>query len=322
MKHNKKITALLVAMFFITQLIGLAVIYAYSPHEVKTVDPVTGETHIEKVKKDLPYGVEPPEIEEKTSLGTIIISMIIAISLIILLSKLKAAFFLKMWFFIVVCLSIALSLNAFLIYLGITSLVSYFSIIALIFAIPLGYIKIFRRNLIVHNLTELLIYPGIASVFVPILGLWSIIVLLILISLYDIYAVWHSGIMQQMAQYQIQELKFFAGFFIPYLSSKQKLEVDKLKQKQVQNKTGKKIGKKIKVSLAILGGGDVVFPIITAGVILRLWGFAEAITVSVFATLALMALFMFAKKGKFYPAMPFISAGLFIGIAIVGLFHL
>ncbi|MBI2448808.1 hypothetical protein HYV49_00750 [Candidatus Pacearchaeota archaeon] len=319
MKHNRKITAILVAMFFVTQLIGLAVIYAYSPHEVKTIDPVTGETRIEKVKQDLPYGVEPPELEEKTSLGTIIISMIIAISLIILLSKIRAAFFLKLWFFIVVCLSIALSLNAFLIYVG-ASRITYFSIIALLFAVPLGYIKIYKRNIIVHNLTELLIYPGIAAVFVPILGLWSVIVLLILISLYDIYAVWHSGIMQQMAQYQIQELKFFAGFFIPYVSKKQRAELEKLKQDA--KKPGKKSDKKIKVNLAILGGGDVVFPIITAGVILRLWGFAEAITVSIFATLALLSLFVLAKKGKFYPAMPFISAGLFLGIAVVGLFHL
>ena len=32
--------------------------------------------------------------------------------------------------------------------------------------------KIYRKNLIIHNLTELAIYPGIATVFVPILNFW------------------------------------------------------------------------------------------------------------------------------------------------------
>jgi FtsH-binding integral membrane protein len=34
------------------------------------------------------------------------------------------------------------------------------------------------------------------------------------------------------------------------------------------------------------------------------------------AAVALLALFAYSKKGKFYPAMPFITAGLLIGIAI------
>ena len=76
--------------------------------------------------------------------------------------------------------------------------------------------------MIVHNLTELLVYPGIAVIFVSLLTQWSpiknlilIIFLLILISIYDMWAVWHSGIMQKMAKYQIDTLEIFSGFFIP-----------------------------------------------------------------------------------------------------------
>ena len=72
----------------------------------------------------------------------------------------------------------------------------------------------------------------------------------------------------------------------------------------------------IKVNIAILGGGDVIFPIITAGVILATWGFLQAILVIAGATLGLGYLFFAAKKKKFYPAMPFITIGCLIGLAL------
>lgn len=164
----------------------------------------------------------------------------------------------------------------------------------------------------VHNATELLIYPGIATVFIPILNVWSVSILLVVISLYDMYAVWHSGFMQKMAKFQIQKLKLFSGFFVPYMRREDKLVLSKAKS--IKEKESK--AKKIKINLAILGGGDVVFPIILAGVVLRTLGLWQAVTISVGATLALAFLFYKSEKGKFYPAMPFISIGCFIALAI------
>ena len=74
--------------------------------------------------------------------------------------------------------------------------------------------------------------------------------------------------------------------------------------------------KKVKVNVAILGGGDVVFPIIAAGVMLKTLGLTSAFFVMAGATLGLAYLFFFSKKRKFYPAMPFISAGIFLGIIV------
>jgi presenilin-like A22 family membrane protease len=197
-----------------------------------------------------------------------------------------------------------------------------FTIVASVSALVLGFIKIFRRNFLVHNLTELLIYPGIATIFVPLLNFWSIIVLLVIISIYDIWAVWHSGIMQKMARYQIDKLKVFSGFFVPYISKNLRMKLNKMKKSKLKNK-------KIKVNLAILGGGDVIFPLITAGVIMKIdkivlpfglkqfsGGLFPALFIVVGATLGLALLFMFSEKKKFYPAMPFITAGIFTGIIL------
>ncbi len=316
MKHNIKITAILLIMFFVTQLIGLAVISSYSPKKLTVLNETTGEYEEVNVTPQLPYGMQPPEMKPEISLGSIIIAMILAVVIVLLLSKIRAVLFLRLWFFFVVALAIGITLTAGFNFVTNNTLIA--SIIAVVCSLPLTFYKMFKRNFIVHNLTELLIYPGIAAVFVPILSLFTTIILLLFISLYDMYAVWHSGFMQKMAKFQINHLKFFAGFFIPYLNKKQRQEIKIIRQKMKASKSyAKKMkDKKIKVNLAILGGGDVVFPIITAGVILRLWGLVPALLVSIFATLSLLYLFVFAKKGKFYPAMPFITVGCLVGILL------
>jgi presenilin-like A22 family membrane protease len=127
--------------------------------------------------------------------------------------------------------------------------------------------------------------------------------------------------MQKMANYQINTLKFFTGFFIPYADKKQKDKIKLIKEKYA-NKSEKTIQKqfekaKIKVHLAILGGGDIIFPIITAGVFYKVYhSLAASLIITLFATIALLYLFVFAKKGKFYPAMPFLTIGMYIGMII------
>ncbi len=307
MKHSIKITLILTAMFFIAQIIGIFVANAYMPETIEVViNQTTGET-INKTEYNLPYGLDPPDnIKPETSLFSIISALFIAIVLMLLLMKFKAETFIKLWFLVVVIIGIAIALNSFFIGFKNSALLS------LVIAIPLGLIKIFQRNIIVHNATELLIYPGIASVFIPLLNIWTVVLLLILISIYDIYAVWHAGFMQKMAKYQIEKLRIFSGFFIPYIGRKERELLKKIKKSNSKNIKKKKIG----VHLAILGGGDVVFPILLSGVVLGTLGLLQAIIIAIGATIALAYLFFISEKGKFYPAMPFISIGCLIALGI------
>jgi len=290
MKHNLKITAILLAMFVVTQLIGIYVVNYYSPED--TV---------------LPFGLDPPQPEQASDYTSffsgIIFAFIIAVLLLFLFTKFKLKFILRAWFFFVIVLALSIS---FIAILPVKT-----ALVALAFAIPLAVIKISGKSFLIHNFTELLIYPGIASVFVPLLNVWTIISLLILISVYDMWAVWHSGIMQKMAKYQINTLKVFSGFFVPYVSNKVSQQISKWKKTLSKTNLQKK---KIKFNVAILGGGDIVFPIITAGVMLKTLGITSAFLVILGATLGLAYLFFAAEKKKFYPAMPFITAGMFLGI--------
>jgi presenilin-like A22 family membrane protease len=324
MKHNTKITIILITMFVITQLIGLFVISTY---------------HLNG--NQLPFGMEPPEKIDNPQgmgfLGTLLTAFIFAILIFFLLTKFKAEKFIRVWFFIVTTLAIGLALKAISFFIfkkdillnnifSFQSNISLISIIIILLALPLAYIKIFKRNLITHNLTELLIYPGIAAVFVPILGILGIILLLLVISLYDIWAVWKSKFMQKMAKYQINNLRIFTGFFVPYVNKKQKTKIRLIKQKSLKFKgkirekfLEKQFKKsKIKVNLAILGGGDVIFPIIAAGVFyVAFQSIIPALIILVSSTIGLLSLFLMARKGKFYPAMPFITIAIYLGIILI-----
>lgn len=298
MKHNVKVTIFLLALFVVTQVIGLYVV-----------------NHYLNDNNELPYGMTPPQVEKESDFATqllpsIIVAFVLAILILFFLMKFRAELILKIWFFVVVAIALGISLTSFI------PPIKNASLIILIVTLPLAFFKIFKRNFFVHNITELFIYPGIAAVFVPLLNLWTLIALLVLISLYDMWAVWRSGIMQKMATYQMNQLKVFSGFFVPYASAKVKAQIQKLKK----SKSKKELeNKKVKVNLAILGGGDIVFPIIAAGVALKILGLVSAIAVIVGASAGLALLFFFAKKKKFYPAMPFITSGIFLGLAFAAL---
>ena len=277
-------------MFVATQLIGVYVVNYYLG------------------QPGLPYGMTPPQAEKEADfytnfLPSLIISFVIAIALLFLLMKFKSEFILKLWFFIVIAIALGITFLSFI------PDFKYSSLIILAITLPLAFIKIYKRNFIVHNATELFVYPGIAAVFVPILNMWTAVILLILISIYDMWAVWRSGIMQRMAKYQMNKLKIFAGFFVPYASKKVKEQIRNMKKSDLKKK-------KIKINLAILGGGDIIFPIIAAGVVLKNFGLSHALFVTLGATLGLAFLFSKAEKKKFYPAMPFITAGIFLGMIL------
>ena len=296
-KHKITISVLILCLFLVAQFIGLYMI----------------------ISDSVPTFLNPaasPESKQTPAFYfyQIISSFIFAILIIVLITKYKLKLFMKTWFFVVVTL--ALSISLFAIFKNFFGIERY--IFALVVALILAMLKIFRPSAIIHNGTELLIYPGIATLFVPILTPLYAILLLIIISIYDIWAVWHSGLMKKMANFQMNEMKVFGGLLIPYMSKEVKNKIKllriKYKNKEIPSKEIKK--KKIKIGLAILGGGDIVFPIITAGVFLLYYGLTSALFVTFGALAGLTYIMIFSEKKKMYPAMPFITAGIFLGLLI------
>lgn len=336
MKHTIAITLTILAMFLISQMLGILIINSYDSYFGKTAQQKVQEGKLVQPEVSIVKETVPPEIELKKPIDilsvviSIVIAIIIASVVFFLLSRIKITLLIKIWFSFVVfiCLTIAITL---LIYplLGTTLFVllekniSLAEIMAVPLALVLTFYKIIRRNIIVHNVTELFIYPGLAIIFLPLVNVIVVLILLLAISTYDIIAVWKTQYMINLAKFQIKHLKIFTGFFLPYLSEKDKARIEKLKiaVKREKEKTKKqdKVRKKkikVKVHLAALGGGDVAFPMIFAGAILVAHGLFASIITILCATLALALLLLFSEKGKVYPAMPFLTIGCIIGLII------
>ena len=300
MKHNLTVTTILIALFAITQLVGLGLI-ASAMDVAVSEDGVVSVTY-----QDTAIG-ERPDTEGVSSFLLLVIGVGLGTGILLLLIKFRQVFIWKVWYFAAVTMTIAVALGAVL---------DIWAAVGL--AVILAVWKIFRPNPIVHNLTELLVYAGIALLISPILNVFWAIALLVAFALYDLYAVFKSKHMIAMAQFQT-ESKLFAGMMIPYSKGKIHATMPKTTTKKPSEQGGQS---------AILGGGDIALPLIFSGVVLHwlveggltvLAAYLYTLIITLFAAGALTALFVYAKKGKFYPAMPPIAAGCFVGLAIIWL---
>ena len=120
--------------------------------------------------------------------------------------------------------------------------------------------------------------------------------------IYDIYAVWHSQHMAHMAQFQASS-GIFAGLLLPYLPKKIVLTHQPARETK-------------HIRTAILGGGDIGFPMIFAGVVMKTAGVPSSLLIALGATVALFGLLWYGQKKRFYPAMPFLTVGCLAGYAL------
>ena len=342
MKHTIRVTALLVLFFFLAQIIGLFVVNQYIDHK-KTAQTQT------IVYKDLPLGIERPEVKnQSTSFIWITIAIIIGTVFVLLLARFNKPVIWKVWFFFTVWITLSIAFASFInndisyvkllnerfIFLvGSAWFLSWFSFIdnfvAMMIALIISLFKLYRSNIIVQNLSELFIYGGLAAIFVPILNLFAAFMLLIVISVYDFIAVFKTKHMIELATFQSKS-NIFAGLFIPYDRHAGKT-MGKLKIKKEIKSSQKQMPAKIpdtqqrKKSVAVLGGGDIGFTLIFAGVVMKilmiqttvLAGFLKTLIIPVCTALALLFLLLKGKQNKFYPAMPVLSLGCFVGYFII-----
>jgi len=260
MKHNSIVIFILILLFLISQFIGLYVVGL-------------------SLGKELAFGIEKPQLEENTSFLYIFLIIIVVTLIALLLARFKAILLWKVWFFISVVLVLTISLSFFVP-----------QEIAFLLSLVAAFFKIIKPHLLIHNMSELFLYGGIAALFVETVNIFSVSLLILLISLYDIYAVWKSKHMIKLAMFQ-STLKIFSGFIVPYQEKKRE-------------------------KVALLGGGDIGFPLLFSGVILKEFG-TRAFIIPFIVGLSLFYLLYTGEKNKFYPAMPYLGVGCFVGYGLV-----
>ena len=189
-----------------------------------------------------------------------------------------------------------------------------------ILALIISFLRLYKPNIIIHNLSEIFVYGGLAAFVVNIFNVFGVFMLLIFISLYDYIAVFRTKHMIELAKFQSKS-RVFAGLFIPYEQGKISFRAHDSLKSGIKKKTSISSKK----SVAILGGGDIGFTLIFAGVVMKnlmlvdlvLIGFLKTLIIPICTTIALLFLLIKGQQNKFYPAMPVLSLGCFIGYLIV-----
>lgn len=256
MKYSVMTMVIIIVLFLVTQFVGLAV----NSHYIST---------------ELPFGLKPPEVEQKTSPLFFIGAIAVVTVIFFAFRHFNLDLLIKIWFFSAFTLGIAVTLSAFV-----------EPMYAFLAAATITLLRFYEHDVYTHNIAEIFLYGGIVSLFVPILNIWGAILLLVVISVYDFISVFMTKHMVALAKMQ-EGLGIFTGLVVSH-----------------------------KNEMAILGGGDIAFTMLFAAVLLRDMGFLPAMMVIYGATLGLIVLMIIGEKKKFYPAMPFITAGSLLGFGL------
>ena len=341
MKHTLGITLLIITIFLAAQVVGLLAVANYVNIASKSGQEA----------KPLPAQIERPTTNALETIIMIVIGILIGTAVAFLIIRSKKTFIWNAWFGLTVFMLSYITLFAFFN----TASNAFNNIAAAVIALLFAFVKStkVRVNWIVRNIPELFIYAGFAILFSPLLPVVAAAALLLLISVYDAIAVWKSKHMVSLAKFQLSSGSF-AGISINYnpfdiASKKEKhgsfeqkadlssfdnkeknetasakaFKVSELKRKNGNSaKKGNSKNRNERGKNAILGGGDIAFPMLFAASALIRIGWLPAVLSVAGAAIALFCLLMFSKKDTFYPAMPFISAGTFAGFAIAFLIAL
>lgn len=303
MKHNPRILIWLLGLFLVAQYVGLFVVNAYIDYPTSLE---TGNFTVTDLPAIAGQAVERPVVEERYSPIFLVGAIVLGTVLLLLIIRWGKTMIWKVWFFLAVAFSLHFSAFAFF------KDFLYGAWISLGLAVVFAFWKIWRPSIIIQNLTEVFLYGGLAAIFFSVVNVKAMIIILILVSFYDMYAVWKSKHMIKLAKFQTKS-GIFAGLLLPYRMPKHVRKVKISKSKKVKAVKG--------VRMAVLGGGDIGFPLLFAASVLKEYALIGqgwlALLIPPFAGIALIMLLTLGKQNRFYPAMPFITIGCFVGLGLV-----
>ena len=166
----------------------------------------------------------------------------------------------------------------------------------------------FMPRIWLHNLLMVIALASMGTVFGVFFTPWTVIWIMLAISVYDILAVRFGYMMWMVRKLSISDT--LPAFVIPKTISGWNLDLRKTKL--LEDKAEKEF--------SILGGGDVGFPLLLIVAVFFAYGFTSSLIVAGFALLGLAAAYFVQRKllkGKPTPALPPITLLSIAGFLIV-----
>ncbi len=163
-----------------------------------------------------------------------------------------------------------------------------------------------------QNILLLLTLVSIGAVFGTVVPPWTVVWVLLAISIYDIVAVF-AGYMMWMAK-KLSESDTLPAFVLP-----------KKTRDWALNLKGSTVNKlfddeNAERDFSLLGGGDIGFPLIFVASVFAVYGFSDALIVGIAAFIGLLFAYflqIYLLKGKPLPALPPICLVAFLGFLLV-----
>ncbi len=184
-------------------------------------------------------------------------------------------------------------------------------VMAVVVAVGAGLAWLLAPRVWLHNGLLVLTLVGLSSVFGAMLSPWTVIFIMLVIAVYDYLAV-RLRFMLWMAK-KLGESETLPALFIPRHLKGWK---DRLKGEEVKQLLEGQGEKRI----AILGGGDIFFPLILVASVLFTAGLMNALVMAAFTLLGLAAAYavhLFWLRGKATPALPPIFVFSLLGLLLV-----
>ncbi len=193
--------------------------------------------------------------------------------------------------------------------------------ICLVFAVPFPWSAVLaiavaaawslRPTVWLHALVMVLTLAGAAAVFGFIFSPWTFVVVMLIVSVYDVLAV-RFGYMVWMAQ-RLSESTSLPAFVIPRTASGWSSNLSSFTfQEQSEKEPAER-------QFSVLGGGDIAFPLVLVVSVFFNLGPLRSLVVAAFTFIGLAAAFWIQArllKGRPMPALPPISAAAILGFLI------
>ncbi len=218
-----------------------------------------------------------PKVEHEVSVAApfwVIFWILLGTAFFIFLLKKKKLKFTKTW--IVISYFIA-TFFAFSIFFN--------NILSLLFASAIIILRHALKNKWMHNLGELIAYFGIVQMFTPMFSPITVVLLLLLLSIYDLISVFVTKHMIKLVKGSMQ-----TGYVPAVIFAK---------------------------TPSMLGGGDFIFPGIY---ISTMWAYGYnliAFASAIASVIGLLFLLLIGKKKKAYPALPPITIAMYVSTLLL-----
>lgn len=170
---------------------------------------------------------------------------------------------------------------------------------------------LFVPRIWLHNALLCLTLVSLAAVFGAILTPWTVLTVMLIISVYDLVAV-RLGYMQWMTR-KLSDSDTMPAFIVPRRAGDWGAT---LKGPVVKTLFEETTGK----DFSVLGGGDIFFPLLLASSVLYAFGLQLALMIAGFSLIGLMAAYgihIYLMKGKATAALPPVFIASLCGLLLV-----